>query len=257
MDALSVFALTLWSFALLASVLDLRSQRIPDAVNYGGIAAGCAVSWFAGKSLWFSPVGAIGGAACLAVLAFIGRKVFGRREHRFDPPEEFTIEKLDGQLDRKLVLRSGGCTDPWKDFFGSVSDKVELVCAQWSNPTLNAQDDVLVCTRDRFRSLRLGRFVRFEDGPVTGIWRTLRFRADVLGWGDVKLAAALGTFLGAGIFGALFVAGVVGIIIGGLLRARGVREFPFGPALATGALVWYYWGGAVSAWYLQKFWHVT
>ena len=63
-----------------------------------------------------------------------------------------------------------------------------------------------------------------------------------MGWGDVKLVAALGLYLGLqGIFAAIFLASVLGILAGTarmIILHKGFREpIPFGPFLAVGALM--------------------
>ena len=73
-----------------------------------------------------------------------------------------------------------------------------------------------------------------------------------MGFGDVKLAAVLGAFLGwerlvVGIFLAVTL-GAVGGIIGRI--AGGKRMIPFGPYLLLGALCALFFGGAIIDWYL-------
>lgn len=73
-----------------------------------------------------------------------------------------------------------------------------------------------------------------------------------MGFGDVKLAAALGAFLGwerllVGVFLAVTL-GAVGGIIGRL--AGGTRMIPFGPYLLLGALCALVFGGSIIDWYL-------
>lgn len=67
-----------------------------------------------------------------------------------------------------------------------------------------------------------------------------------MGYGDAKLAAALGAWLGPGAMPlCLMVAALLGLVHGGLLRAAGQRTglFPFGPALAcAGWWTWLYGG---------------
>src|SRR5690606_8725759 len=82
--------------------------------------------------------------------------------------------------------------------------------------------------------------VTAEDEPVA------------MGFGDVKLAAVLGAFLGwerllVGIFLAVTI-GAIGGIIGRL--AGGTRMIPFGPYLLLGALCALFFGGAIIDWYL-------
>lgn len=73
-----------------------------------------------------------------------------------------------------------------------------------------------------------------------------------MGEGDVKLAAALGVWLGVeqGLACLLF-AFVGGGAVGILLLACGERRrmIPFGPFLCVAAVVAYFWGGELVAWY--------
>jgi len=76
-----------------------------------------------------------------------------------------------------------------------------------------------------------------------------------MGFGDVKLAAVLGAFLGwqlllVGIFLAVTI-GAVGGILARLLG--GDRLIPFGPYLLGGALLALFFGEAVIGWYLGLF----
>jgi leader peptidase (prepilin peptidase)/N-methyltransferase len=75
-----------------------------------------------------------------------------------------------------------------------------------------------------------------------------------MGGGDVKLAALIGAFLGwPGVAVALFTGFMVGGIAGVALlalRLRGRKDaIPFGPALAAGALIAFFWGDAIARWY--------
>lgn len=80
-----------------------------------------------------------------------------------------------------------------------------------------------------------------------------------LGLGDVKLAGALGLYLGwlgwwgpvAGTFAAFLIGGIVGIVL--LVAGRATRRsaVPFGPSMLLGALVAVLWGEQVTAWYLS------
>ncbi len=79
-----------------------------------------------------------------------------------------------------------------------------------------------------------------------------------MGGGDLKLGALLGAFLGwkALLFG-LFVAILLGGVIGAALLATGVRgrkdPIPFGPFLAAGGAMAFFWGDRAFAWWLGGF----
>jgi len=79
-----------------------------------------------------------------------------------------------------------------------------------------------------------------------------------MGLGDVKFVAALGAFLGvAGILMTIFIASLTGSIIGLIslaLKKRGFREqIPFGPYLAFGALIAFFWGQEIMNFYFSFF----
>src|SRR5262249_56609527 len=79
-----------------------------------------------------------------------------------------------------------------------------------------------------------------------------------MGGGDMKLGAMLGAFLGWKL-GLLAV--LLGVLSGGvlalcllLLGKRGRKEaIPFGPFLALGGAVSFFWGSRILAWYLGHF----
>lgn len=75
-----------------------------------------------------------------------------------------------------------------------------------------------------------------------------------MGGGDVKLAAMMGAFLGAGgVFGAIFLASFAGSVFGVLLIARGKGNkrsaIPFGTFLAPSAVALLLYGDALFRWY--------
>ncbi len=74
----------------------------------------------------------------------------------------------------------------------------------------------------------------------------------VMGYGDVVLAGFLGVWLGftsllVGIFIAVFVGAIIGLI---MRRFGGDNQIPFGPYLAIGGLIAFFFGEAIVQWYL-------
>ena len=79
-----------------------------------------------------------------------------------------------------------------------------------------------------------------------------------MGGGDIKLLAMLGAFLGwKAIFPVIFLASLVGTLIGVplMLLQKGDSRLaiPFGPFLATAAVVYLFWGPRLIDWYLGFF----
>ncbi len=79
-----------------------------------------------------------------------------------------------------------------------------------------------------------------------------------MGWGDVKLGAMLGAFLG---WKVVLVSIFIGVLLGGALAAvllsMDLRNrkvpVPFGPFLAFGGTIGFFWGERLLAWYLGGF----
>jgi len=81
-------------------------------------------------------------------------------------------------------------------------------------------------------------------------------RREGLGYGDFKLLAMLGAFLGwQALPFTIFLASAVGAIIGSLYlllaRKHGRTQIPFGPYLAVSGMVWLLWGPGLLGWYLN------
>ncbi|MEK7377169.1 MAG: prepilin peptidase [Candidatus Margulisiibacteriota bacterium] len=80
------------------------------------------------------------------------------------------------------------------------------------------------------------------------------YKKEAMGGGDIKLAAATGTFLGwqgllLSVYLAFFIAFI--ILLPALLTGFKKRHdlVPFGPALAAGALITLLWGSSIWNWY--------
>ncbi|MBO1437501.1 A24 family peptidase [Meiothermus sp. CFH 77666] len=75
----------------------------------------------------------------------------------------------------------------------------------------------------------------------------------VMGYGDVVLAGFLGVWLGftnllVGLFVAVFAGAILGLI---MRRFGGDNQIPFGPYLAIGGLIAFFYGTAIVQWYLS------
>ena len=76
-----------------------------------------------------------------------------------------------------------------------------------------------------------------------------------MGYGDFKLLAMLGAFLGwQALPFIILLSSVIGVVIGSLflwVSRRGLRaEIPFGPYLAAAGMIWLLWGDAILGWYM-------
>lgn len=85
----------------------------------------------------------------------------------------------------------------------------------------------------------------------------LYYKKEVLGGGDMKLAAAFGAFFGwQGLLLSLFLGYLIGAVLALLLLATGRKKLddyiPFAPALVLGAFITLYWGRQIIAFYVAN-----
>ena len=90
---------------------------------------------------------------------------------------------------------------------------------------------------------------------IAELWLRLR-KVDAMGFGDVKMLAMVGAFLGLELVVLTFVLSsmIGGIVAGGMMatrRADLATRVPYGTMLAVGALVASVYGDAIIAWYLS------
>jgi leader peptidase (prepilin peptidase)/N-methyltransferase len=80
-----------------------------------------------------------------------------------------------------------------------------------------------------------------------------------MGMGDVKLAGVLGLYLGRAVAPGLFIALILGVIVGtAVIAVKGLSDgrrtkVPFGPFLAAGALIAFFVGDGLVDSYLERF----
>jgi leader peptidase (prepilin peptidase)/N-methyltransferase len=87
------------------------------------------------------------------------------------------------------------------------------------------------------------------------------FKKDVMGEGDLFLAALLGAYLGwqgalLAIFLAYLLAALVLVGLMALGRIKTGQYVPFGPALAAGGVITLFFEQQIISWYLQRFFYI-
>lgn len=97
-------------------------------------------------------------------------------------------------------------------------------------------------------------FIGLGAIAAAGKWLSGR---EALGWGDVKLLAAIGAWCGPvpGLVVATFTGSVIGSVagLGALVITRRRTYLPYGPSLAVGAAIWLLYGDRVTPWLLPSF----
>ena len=92
---------------------------------------------------------------------------------------------------------------------------------------------------------------------IAELWYRLR-KVEAMGFGDVKMLAMVGAWLGIKMVALTFVlssmmGGLVGVVLIASRRADMATKVPFGTMLAVAALIASLYGGPLLAWYLSRF----
>lgn len=257
-------AVVWWVFAGLlvaATFIDFEHMIIPDGITLGGVVAGIVfcvlVPQVIGAGVWWrggleSVVGAIAGFGVLFLVVEGGKRVFGKKRHRFPDPEPFEWFR-EGNAVRVTL---GGESFDWWDVFSRERDEMRVVLE--GAAVVDGRESgggELVFTHDTLTVDGVG-IPLSEVGHVSGRMRSIVIPREAMGFGDVKFLACIGAFVGwQGVLFTLFAGSVAGSVAGiagmFLQRDRSGARIPFGPFLALGALVWVFGGNALVDWYFR------
>lgn len=215
----------------LGAAQDLHTQTVDDIITLGGIALGLALSFlpqFHGIKAALSGAIICGGAGVLITL--LGKSLFGKSMLSFEPPEPIEINPLE------KTITFNGETNPWENLFSQGSGTANLTVLGESGET----PLTLEITTGGIH------IVARPNVPLDNHFRgkilELSLPRDTMGWGDSKILALIGCFLGiqGGLF-TLFSGALLGAIIGKLLQGSTGR-IPFAPFLWAGAYI-FVWRG--------------
>jgi leader peptidase (prepilin peptidase)/N-methyltransferase len=250
------------SILVVTTFVDLEFFIIPDALSKGGIAAGLLLSLITPElhktpsplvAVVLSLSGALIGALILFLISELGKLAFGRYKVRPDSPTGFSFDVLSP--DERQILIDG---EPflWSEHFFRKSDRiiihadeVNINGTEYQNIDLTFLHDRLVAARE---TIPLDQITH-----LSGRTAFAQFPREAMGLGDVKLIAAIGTFVGwKGILFTIAAASFLGATCGLAAIALGKRErsakIPFGPYLAMAAVIWLFWGDALVSLYQES-----
>lgn len=233
---------------LLASVIDWRHFIIPDGISVGGIIIGLIASLLlpsmqgqtqAGMGLAHGLLGVAAGAGAMYCVMRLGKLAFGK-------------QRLALEGDTKIVFTDNALLLPEKELaydelFYRKSDSVTLHAL---TVDLGGHAYRNVPVRLTPSSLQIGDD-RFDPSSVTrmeAVCSEIVLPREAMGFGDVKLMAAIGAFLGwqAVIF-SLMISSLIGSATGLALMAAHRNDWssriPYGPFLALAATLWIFGGG--------------
>ncbi len=255
--------------------IDIEHYIIPDLGTVGLVVAGLASAFLyppfmgVGEHSWGvlfygfdQRIEALGWASFGACLGFVllfmvaegGKLVFGRKRMVLEKAEIFTWVR-DGQ-DATLQVGQEE-PDVWSGIFGRPSDRLILICED-----LEIDGKAYPEKKVRFSWEKLyfdGAELKLDDlDKITGKVREIIIPREAMGFGDVKLLAGIGALLGwKAVLFSIFAASVLGTALTLGAIAVGRRSFsqklPFGPYLAAGAVLWFFLGESVLAWYFEIF----
>lgn len=206
-------------------------------------------------------LGVIFGGGFLWLIAEFGKRIMGKRHLRLDQPVtlRLTADGFDSEDDEFA---------PWEDIFSRDADRLHII------GTLRTIDHPADTAPFREAAAAAGTIdvteTHLHAGETTLPLDTLGHAEietaewieprEAMGFGDVKLLAVLGLFLGPG--AAIFIllgSSLLGAVIGGagalagrfLLGGKWESQIPFGPYIAGAALLYILRGQQIIALYEQ------
>ncbi|MFC6616383.1 prepilin peptidase [Deinococcus radiophilus] len=278
---LGTLGLTLFFTILLAgSAIDLDTYTIPDELTLPGVGLGLGFAALAGSGLAAGGLpnfaealaGALTGAGLLMTIDLIGSWVLRRFRERQYPDAPIGHQQI------ALALLVGAWAGPlWGMGAALLSAAVNAGTRRVVRiPELLTLGGALLSLalgvnlgRDPLELVNGGLQGAGAAALIAGLYWWIQyawiqkgtgqteaeedapFDPSAMGFGDVKLAGAIGAFLGvSGVLVSVGVAVFAGAILGAaqmLLKAE--NRLKFGPYLAIGAVVAMLWGDAVVGWY--------
>ena len=258
---------TLFSIWVILAILvvttfvDLEFFIIPDLMSKGGIGAGLVLSLLTPglhqtsaplQAFLMAIAGGVTGALILFLVGEFGKLAFGRYKVALNTPARFHLENLP-EGERQIVI--GQETFLWSEHFFRRSDRIVLQATELEIDGAAYRQIELTFFANR---VCIGReTVELDKIKSLAGWTTGgKFPREAMGIGDMKLVAAIGTFVGW--HGVLFTiaagsfigaaSGLIGIILRRWTRSQ---KIPFGPFLAIAAAIWLFWGQELSLLYAR------
>ncbi len=250
------------SILVVITFVDLEFFIIPDSMSKGGMVAGLILSLLTPglqnsstpleAGVW-SLIGGATGALILYLISELGKRAFGRYTVKLEAPADFWLENLRSE---ELQLRIGEEIFSWDDHFVRPSDRIILHATDVEVDGTGFKDLEITFFHDRVvvngKKIDLEKIRTLSGRTIGG-----QFPREAMGFGDVKLIAAIGAFVGwQGTLFTIAAGAFVGAVISIVAIALGHRErsakIPFGPYLAIAAVIWLFWGNTIGLLYARK-----
>nr|WP_255674617.1 A24 family peptidase [Deinococcus sp. 6GRE01] len=263
--------MVLFTILLVGSAIDLDTYTIPDELTLPGTALGILFGFLNGRAgaeglpdLAGAVQGALLGAGLVVAINQFGSWVLRRFRERSFPEAPIGYQQIS------LALLAGAWLGPWWGLGAALlSAAVNMVARRVVRvPELLTLGGLLVSVVLGSAGYGPGMILMVQGALaaagatslVAGVYWWLKYRgqsadegadepadASAMGFGDVKLAAVIGAFLG---WERLLLTLVVAVFAGALfgvaqLAMKRENRVKFGPFLAVGALVALIWGAQI------------
>ncbi len=237
--------------------IDLDHQIVPNAITYPGLAAGLLLAILQGRVVP-SVLAALGAGASFLLVAIVGGFALGVTADKNVKTAEEVRHK---QESAEAPNHGDSLVYETERMLREVGDKISADERQKVEGKLKVlkhalgSDDVAKITR-AIDDLQQTTFKPGTGGDLgAAVVAEVEERQDVMGGGDIKLAAMMGMFLSwPAIAVALMLAFTLGAAVGVLLLGLRMRTrkdpIPFGPMLAVGGVIALFASDAILHWYL-------
>ena len=247
---------TLFAGLLVATFIDFEHFIIPDEITLGGIGVGVLLSLLypplmhkatAGEALVQSLLGVLCGGGILYAVVEVGKLLFGVQKLYLDPATRIFIS------DGKVSINPDEWL--WENLFYRKSDRItfQAVTLKFGEQTYASvpvaiSETKLIVNGQEYDLATIGQIEATSD--------LICLPREAMGFGDVKLLAGIGAFLGwqATVF-TVFFSSVIGSLVGlsGIIfrRLQWQTRIPYGPYLVAAAVLWVFYGPPIVQLYLR------
>jgi len=262
-----VFAI-LFTLLISATFIDIDHYIIPHTINIIGAVLGLGASIAfpvihlmetRGASALQSILGCVTGMGILWLVVEAGKLAFGKKKINLEKPTPWTISQKDEESPILFQLGEDEPLDWWEDLFGRASDRLILECESCVLDGKTHRDVVAEFSGDSVRVVDTDVVIPLEKlDHAKGVATRVTIPREAMGLGDVWFLGMMGTLLGwKGVLFTVAASSMIGSLIPTTARLFGFGEWgkkiPFGPYLAAGALLWFFFGHPILEWYFGLF----
>lgn len=253
-----VLALVAWLSLLLACFcIDWEQMVVLPSLTVGaalcGVAVAFAAPWLVEEGameytdgLQACALGAGGGFVLFKAVGLLGRLVFGRRRKHFESPQPWRVAQApDGE---DIELKVGEESLLWSELFMESNNRLTLSAA---TERTHAPAPAELRFSPEALLLPDGTRVSLESTEeLCGTCSGYALRREAMGSGDAWIALAIGALCGLpGVVFALVGGSFIGLAMAAVNRIGFGKPMPFGPALIAAAVLWFFFGADMTAWY--------